>query len=139
MILMIDTNVILDILLYRKPFFEDSYLAILNADENADMMMISASAMTDIFYIVNKSVGRDTAVKALKDLQDLIGYCDVLNEDINEALDSDMKDIEDALVAAIAKRNKADYIITRNIADFNNSPVAAVTPAEFNRLIGIST
>ena len=139
MILMIDTNVILDILLHRKPFFEDSYLAILNADENADMMMISASAMTDIFYIVNKSVGRDTAVKALKDLQDLIGYCDVLNEDINEALDSDMKDIEDALVAAVAKRNKADYIITRNIADFNNSPVPAVTPAEFNILIGIST
>jgi len=42
-----------------------------------------------------------------------------------------MNDYEDALLAHCAKRVKADYIITRNIVDFKNSPVLPITPTDF--------
>ena len=42
-----------------------------------------------------------------------------------------MPDFEDAVVDAVAERNGADYILTRNIKDFAGSSVPAVTPTEF--------
>jgi hypothetical protein len=54
-----------------------------------------------------------------------------LTVDITAALPMNISDFEDAVVAAIAKREKADFIITRNEADFANSPVPALSPARF--------
>lgn len=139
MILMIDTNIILDILLKREPFFKESYLTLLNTEENSDLTLLSASAMTDLFYILRKAVGRQTAAETMLDIQSFITYSDVLEEDIEHALRSPMADLEDALVAAVAARKKADYIVTRNTADFELSKVPAITPAEFNRLVDIAT
>ena len=139
MILMIDTNIILDIILKREPFFEESYLTLLNTEENSDLTLLSASAMTDIFYILRKAVGRQTAYETMLDMQSFVTYSDVVEEDIENALHSPMRDLEDALVAAVAARKKADYIVTRNTADFESSKVPAITPAEFNRLIGMAT
>ena len=139
MILLIDTNVILDIVLRREPFFNDSYLAILNTEENADLTLLSASAMTDLYYILRKAMGPEPAKEALEDLQSLITYADVLQEDISEAFRSPITDLEDALVAAVARRYKADYIVSRNKDDFANAKVPVISPAEFNQMVGITT
>jgi len=50
------------------------------------------------------------------------------------AKDLDMPDFEDSVISAIASRNEADYIVTRNVEDFENSPVTAITPSDFIRL-----
>ena len=118
MILMIDTNVVLDIVLKREPFFEDSYLTMLNAGENADLTLLSASAMTDLFYVLRKSIGAAAAKEAVENLQSLIDYADVTRSDIEDAFRSSLPDLEDALVSAIAGRCKADYIITGNKANY---------------------
>ena len=52
-------------------------------------------------------------------------------EDIVNAVESDMSDYEDAVIAATAKRNRIDFIITRNTKDFKESPVPALTPSQF--------
>ena len=64
----------------------------------------------------------------------LVGFADVLGEDVNAAIASKMADFEDALVSAIAARCRMDYIITRNTRDFRESPVKALTPQEFLNL-----
>jgi predicted nucleic acid-binding protein len=46
-----------------------------------------------------------------------------------------MSDFEDAIVAAVAQRENADYIVTRNCADFVNSPVLALLPTDFLELM----
>jgi predicted nucleic acid-binding protein len=51
--------------------------------------------------------------------------------DINAALTLPINDFEDAVIAAVAKREKADYIVTRNEEDFKGSPVPAISPAMF--------
>lgn len=124
----LDTNIILDILEKREPFFADSYLVLLNALENGDLCMMPVSATTDIAYILRKAA--DIKGKLL-DFSYMVKLTDVTAEDFNEAVRADMPDFEDSLLAANAKRNKADCIITRNAKDFTKSSVRAITPVEF--------
>ena len=101
MILMIDTNVVLDIVLKREPFFEDSYLTMLNAGENADLTLLSASAMTDLFYVLRKSIGAAAAKEAVENLQSLIDYADVTRSDIEDAFRSSLPDLEDVKITKV--------------------------------------
>ena len=55
--ILIDTNVILDILQKREPFFADSYRALRKAIESDAECLLSASAATDIFYMLRKALG----------------------------------------------------------------------------------
>lgn len=128
-----DTNVIADILLRRAPYFDDSYLAILNCLENGDWCSMPVSATADIFYLLRKTDDPKDGMRYLRNLFDIIS--DVTTADYDDALSMDMEDFEDALIAAVAKRNRVDYIITRNVADFKKSPVSAITPDEFLRII----
>ena len=126
--IMLDTNIVIDILEKREPFFANSYLVLLNALENGDLCMMPVSAATDIAYILRKA--GDVKDKLLK-LSYMISLTDVTADDFNEAVKSDMPDFEDALLAACAKRNKADCLVTRNAKDFAKSPVRAITPKQF--------
>lgn len=126
--IMLGTNIVIDILEKREPFFANSYLVLLNALENGDLCMMPVSAVTDIAYILRKS--GDVKDKLLK-LSYMISLTDVTADDFNEAVKSDMPDFEDALLAACAKRNKADCLVTRNAKDFAKSPVRAITPKQF--------
>ena len=129
--LLIDTNVILDILLKREPFFADSYQAIRMAIDNNDECCISVTAATDIFYILRKALqSAEQAKEYLGSLAQLAEFTDVLAVDALEALSSDVADYEDAVVEAVADRIGADYILTRNIKDYAYSKVPAVTPTE---------
>jgi len=129
--IIIDTNVIMDILLKREPFFEASYGALRQAIARGDDCLVSASAVTDIYYLLHKSL-KDTAIaKAhLERLFRLLSVADVLSVDIQSAISSDISDYEDAVVHAVALREKADYIVTRNVKDYVGSVVAVVRPAD---------
>ena len=133
--LLIDTNVILDILLKREPFFEDSYQAIRTAINNNDECYISVTAATDIFYILRKALqSAEQAKEYLGSLARLAEFTDVLAVDAHDALSSEVADYEDAVVEAVADRIGADYILTRNIKDYLNAKIPAVTPTELLNL-----
>lgn len=130
--IVIDTNVILDIVQKREPFFADSYQALRKAVEADTECLISASAATDIFYMLHKSF--QSAAKAketLEQLSQLVTFADVQGMDVHTALMRSMPDFEDAVVDAVAERNGASYILTRNIKDFAGSIVPAITPTDF--------
>lgn len=133
--ILIDTNVILDILLKREPFFEASYGALKQAAVNDTECLVSITAITDIFYLLRKGLG-DTgkAKKSLERLLQLIIIADVLALDIQAALSDSLPDFEDAVVYAVAARNKVDYILTRNTKDFEVSAVPVITPQDFLKL-----
>ncbi len=130
--ILIDTNVILDILQKREPFFADSYRALRKAIESDADCLISASAATDIFYMLRKSLGSaQQAKEQLEQLAQLVSFADVQGMDIHTALMRAMPDFEDAVVDAVAERNGVSYILTRNIKDFAGSVVPAILPADF--------
>ena len=130
--ILIDTNVILDILQKREPFFADSYRALRKAIESDTECLISASAATDIFYMLRKTLGSaQQAKEQIEQLAQLVSFADVQGMDINTALMRAMPDFEDAVMDAVAERNEASYILTRNIKDFAGSVVPAILPADF--------
>ena len=133
--IMIDTNVVLDVLLRREPFFQASYEVMKQSALEQVEGFVSATAATDIFYLLRRALKDPRAARdSLEKLMQLVGFADALGEDVHTAIVSNMTDFEDALVAAIAQRCHMDYIVTRNTRDFAESPVKALTPQAFLEL-----
>ena len=131
MTLLIDTNVVLDNLLRREPFFADSYRVLRQVAESDTPCFLTASAATDVFYILRRNLpSAEEARTILAGLSQLVAFADVLASDIHEALMSELSDFEDAVVDAVAARIEADYIVTRNLRDFHGSQVKAIAPSE---------
>ena len=130
--ILIDTNVILDILQKREPFFTDSYQALRKAIETDTECLVSASAATDIFYMLRKALPSAQKAKVrIEQLSQIVTFADVQGVDIHTALMRSMPDFEDAVVDAVAERSGAGCILTRNIKDFTGSSIPAVTPTDF--------
>jgi predicted nucleic acid-binding protein len=132
MMILIDTNIILDIFLKREPFFESSYEVIKQSATNNTECIVSATAITDIYYLLRKSFKDDNKAKEIIErLLQLVTVVDVLALDIQVALSDSIPDFEDAVVHAVALRNKVDYIVTRNIQDFSGSSVPVISPVNY--------
>jgi predicted nucleic acid-binding protein len=129
--LLIDTNIILDVILKREPFYNDS-LSILNLSKRNDVCeYISASAVTDIYYIAYRALKDHDIVKhLLHELFVVVNVAEVTELEIHNALESDWKDFEDAVQYSVAVSKEIDRIITRNPDDYSNSNIQVLTPAQ---------
>ena len=128
-----DTNVILDVIMKREPFYQASYEILSLAAQDKISMMITTSSVTDIYYLLRKS-GKDdiTARNALSLLFSLACLADVKAEDIHRALQSPVADFEDAIAVEVARRHDCKAIVTRNVKDFSRSVIPAILPQEFD-------
>lgn len=130
--LMCDTNVIIDVLLERESFVEDSCKVLSLCEEHRVEGFVSASSVTDIYYLVRKYThSTDLAYKAIGKLLEIVKVCSVTNNDILTAFQRKARDFEDCLAATCAKSIRCDCIITRNKKDFEEFDIPLLTPAEF--------
>ena len=129
--LMIDTNIFLDVLAEREPFFKDSK-AVLDLCENKRVQgFLSASSATDIFYLILRQLHSvDLAYKALGSVLDIAKVLTVTNEDVLNAYLQRASDFEDCLLATCAKANQCDAIVTRNKKDFLSFGITLFSPEE---------
>lgn len=129
--LMIDTNIFLDVLAEREPFFKDSK-AVLDLCENKKVQgFLSASSATDIFYLICRQLHSvDLAYKALGSVLDIAKVLTVTNEDVLNAYLQRASDFEDCLLATCAKANQCDAIVTRNKKDFLSFGITLLSPEE---------
>ena len=132
MIVLLDTNIIMDALQERSPF-DISAKEILMRGQNGEFTcLFTANAAADIFYLYSKARDMKSANAALKFLLKTYGVVSVTHEDCTTALALPIEDFEDALVAVCAKKASADYIITRDEKFLTeDSPVKVVLPSEF--------
>jgi len=129
--ILIDTNVILDIILERKPFVEHAVLLFKTASKRQFSLFISATTVTDIYYITRKEKGRDIALGFIKDLLRFINIASVNKRVILQSLESDMPDFEDAIQTFSAQQEGIEIIVTRNEADFEHSGLSIYNPESF--------
>ncbi|MCL2633660.1 MAG: PIN domain-containing protein [Oscillospiraceae bacterium] len=134
--LLIDTNVILDYLLNREPFFENSARIALLSEKGYTQSYISACAVTDIFYIAKKELkSHDVAIELIKKMLSTIRIASITEIDIYEAIDLKWSDFEDSVQYVAGKSVSVEYIITRNPKDFSESKIKVISPEEFLDLI----
>lgn len=130
--IMVDTNVILDVLLQREPFLNDSLHALDEAISKGHKCLLSVSAATDVYYCIRKAVhSEERAHSLLKRVSTFAHFTSVYESDIENAMESGIADFEDALVDAVAFRENCSIILTRNVADYSLSKVKAITPEAF--------
>lgn len=129
--LMIDTNIFLDVLLKREPFYENSRAVLDLCEDKKVHGFLSASSATDIFYIVRKGLqSTEAAYKALGLVLDIVKILTVTNEDVLNAFMHKAADFEDCLLATCAKSNKCTAIVTRNKKDFHDFGILLMSPEE---------
>jgi len=120
--ILLDTNVILDVILARDPY-------VLSANKIIEMICndeveaaVTASSITDIYYIVKKRLGDVTARDAVRHILNIFNIINVDGADCDYALNLPISDFEDAVVVICAKRGAIDYIVT------NDKEFLQVTP-----------
>lgn len=132
MLVLIDANVILDILEKRKPFYEASNEVLSLCATRKINGCIALHSVSNIFYILRKHYSAENRKRLLLGILDFLQVANVDHENVRHALErNDFSDFEDCLQDECAVQNNADYIITRNIDDFSNSNISAVTPSDF--------
>ena len=131
-----DTNVIIDALTSRKPWNESAEKIFLMAANNTIEMYITASSATDIYYLIRKHLhDADTAKTIMGKLYSLVGILEVTEADCIDALASSIRDYEDAVVEKVAARQGMDYIVTRNIKDFQSGNTNVIIPDDFVKIM----
>lgn len=129
--LLIDTNVVLDVLLRREPFFRTA-AEVLNLTQRDEVReYVSASAITDIYYIANKQMkDRDAVRDLLKRLLMVVSVAAVSEREIQNALNLAWGDFEDSVQYSVALLNEMDGIVTRNPSDYQEANMRIWLPEQ---------
>jgi len=134
--ILVDTNVILDVLLERRPFVDPATKLFVLIENSGVEAFLCATTVTTVDYLLTQSLPRAEAKKALQKLLELFEIAPVNRPVIEEALQGRMADFEDAVLAHSANLVGATAIVTRNTKDFKYSPVKAFDPVEILLILG---
>ena len=130
--ILVDTNIFLDVFLYREELFQESLSVIKKAINKRDILYISSTSIKDVYYFVNKHThSRQTSLKAVLKLLEIAKIEEINRKNIIEALSSNINDFEDAIIDSVASRVKTDFILTRNKKDFINATNKVLSPEEY--------
>jgi len=136
MTVLIDTNVVLDVLLKREQFMWKSSNVLLLSEKNIIDGYVTASSITDIFYITNKTYkDKQKSMGLLKELLKTISIAAVSEEEIYRAIKLDWNDFEDAVQYSTGEQIHANYIITRDTDGYIDSSISVITPSDFLEII----
>jgi predicted nucleic acid-binding protein len=129
---LIDTNILLYVLLNRQPYCQDAAKIIVLSEKEIIESYVSASAITDIYYITQKEYkNKQVTIDLIKKILEVILVATITGNNIYQALDLGWNDFEDSVQYIVGESISADYIITRNLDDFNDSTIKIVTPEQF--------
>ena len=126
-----DTNIILDVLLDRKPFSEHASHLMSKVERSEINGFLCATTVTTIHYLLSKNLDKEKAITSINSLMALFEVASVNRLVIENALKSKFADFEDSVLHESARHAGAEYIITRNIKDFKTTKIPAFTPTEF--------
>lgn len=130
--ILLDTNIVIDILTAREPFFGDSYGAFLKILKGSHIPCISDSSVTDIAYILRKYISdQSLRFQKIQNFLKLIEIEDTKRTTVETAFSVGMDDYEDAVQFQTCLENSISLVITRNSKDFTNSTIQALSPFEY--------
>ncbi len=127
---LIDLNVLLDVIQRREPHYGPAARVLSLVAEGLIEAVVPGHALTTVHDIVSRFTDADTADAAI---DWILTDFEVIGEGTDVMLRArslGLENFEDAVVAAAAQTASCDAIVTRNVADFRESPVSTVTPAE---------
>ncbi|MBU3928316.1 MAG: PIN domain-containing protein [Bacteroidetes bacterium] len=129
--LFLDTNVMLDLLGERDPFYVSAAKIATLADKRSLQIIVSALSYATISYFLTKYDGLEKTKDKLRKFKVISEICELDEVIIEKGLNSNISDFEDSLQYFSALRAECDIIITRNGKDFKKSEIPVMSPDEF--------
>ncbi len=128
---LIDLNILLDVLQKREPFYETSARLLALIETGKIKGFIASHSITTLFYLIKKDRSTAEAKAIITNLLQFIKVATVDQSTIEQALNLDYPDYEDAVQMISAVQCKADYLITRNCKDYQPPLLTAMQPVDF--------
>lgn len=129
--ILIDTNIVLDVMLKREPFYKLSFEILSLAKKDDVEEYVSASAITDIYYLAYRQIRDKGIVKQLmKELLMIVSVASVSGQEIENALSLEWNDFEDSVQYSVAYLQEMDGIVTRNTNDYKEAKMKVWKPEE---------
>lgn len=135
MTFVVDINVLLDVFQQRQPHVAASAAFLNLVVGGSHQCIVPAHGVTTLYYLVRKYGTRQDAEASVDKVLATLKIGNLSQQGWQRARQLPMPDFEDAVVAALAEEHLADYIVTRNEADFRSSPVPAISPASLLSLL----
>jgi predicted nucleic acid-binding protein len=133
--LFLDTNITLDLLAYRMPFYTEAAKLFSLADKKKLRLSISALCLADANYVLSRQKPEMEVRSVLRKFKVLLNVLPLDDKITDLALNSEFRDFEDAIQYYTAIENDQDIIITRNQSDFKESKIPVMTAGEFIKSI----
>ena len=130
----LDTDVILDLLSKRQPFYKNSYKLFSLIDRNKIKAFTSPVIFANIHYVLSKQLSKQIALQNLTKLRKFVNIVPINEEIIDLSLKSNFTDYEDSIQYYAALLSEISILITRNIKDYKNAKIAVFTPEEYLRM-----
>jgi len=126
--ILVDINVVLDVLLDRKPHAGPSAALWAAIETGMAEGVLAAHAVTTIHYLVRKERGASKARRTVTAILRVFGIAAVDGDVVRQALQFSWPDFEDSITASAAQSAGCDAIVTRDPRGFPDSPVQVLTP-----------
>jgi predicted nucleic acid-binding protein len=128
---LVDTNIVLDFLLQREPFFEDAELLFQSIEAGQVIGYVTATTLTDIFYISRKHTRSvEQARQAVSEILIAMVICPIDRSVLELAFNSGLDDFEDAVQIFGAVAQGLEAILTRDSKGFLSSPIPVLSIQE---------
>jgi len=130
-VVLIDLNVLLDVLQKREPFYETSASLLAAVETGRVQGYVAAHSLTTLFYLIQKGKSSAEARATITNLLQFIKVAPVDQSTLEQALNLDFKDYEDAVQMISALQCKADCLVTRNTKDYQPALLPVMQPVDF--------
>ena len=136
MIILVDTNIVLDVLLKREPYADYAKTIITKCADREVIGYLAAHSIPNLFYILRKAYSLAERRTFIRNLCDIFCISNLNTEKIISAIENEeFYDFEDCLQEECAVEVMADYIVTRNPDDYKKSRIKVIEPDEFIKLL----
>lgn len=128
----VDTNIVIDLLSRREPFYEESAILFSLADRKEIELAVSSLTIANTSYALLRQMDSNKSKSILRKLRLLVTILPLNDKIVGLALnDETFSDFEDGLQYFTAIDNGQELIITRNLKDFKNSKLPTMTARQF--------
>lgn len=136
MVILVDTNIVLDVLLNREPYAEQARRIMTGCAEGKVVGYLAAHSIPNLFYILRKAYTQKERRIFIKNLCEIFRISELNEKKIMSAVENEeFTDFEDCLQEECAVEAMADYIVTRNPDDFEKSRIKTIEPRKFVELL----
>ena len=133
---LIDTNIMIDALTNRDGRSGFSATVIDLCAKQVIDGYVALHSISNMYYILRKQYSDAERRTILKRYNEILKVAEVGNDVVDTAINNTViSDYEDALQYACAETVGADYIVTRNIKDYEKAEIRAISPEELLKLL----